>query len=105
MAVVRRLRAILDLEEISDYLYQFSPLAASRFLDEADATIHRLELFPKLGRACRFRNLTLAGVRKRLIHGTRYMLYYRPIDDGIEVLRILHGSRDISRILGESDDD
>jgi hypothetical protein len=33
MAVVRRLQAILDLEEISDYLYQFSPAAASRFLD------------------------------------------------------------------------
>jgi toxin ParE1/3/4 len=105
MAVVRRLLAILDLQEISDYVCQFSPPAASRFLDEAEATIHRLEQFPKLGRACRFRDPALAGVRKRLIHGTRYMLYYLPIDDGIEVLRILHGSREVGRVLGESDDD
>ena len=105
MAVVRRLQAIFDLQEISDYLYQYSPAAASRFLDEAEATIYRLEVSPRLGRACRFRDPALAGVRKRLVHGTRYMLYYRPIEDGIEVPRILHGSRDVGRVFGESDDD
>jgi len=105
MAVVRRIQAILDLQEISDYLCQFNPAAASRFLDAAENAIERLESSPRLGRACRFRDPALAGVRKRLIHGTRYMLYYRPIDDGIEVLRILHGARDAGRIFGESDED
>lgn len=28
-----------------------------------------------------------------------YVIFYRPLDDGIELLRVLHGSRDIPRIF------
>lgn len=105
MPVIRRLQAILDLQEVSDYLYQFSPTAASGFLHAAESTIQFLETSPGLGRACRFRDSALVGVRKRLIRGTKYLVYYRPIEEGIEVLRVLHGARDVGRILGESDDD
>jgi toxin ParE1/3/4 len=29
----------------------------------------------------------------------RYVIFYRPLDDGIEVVRVLHGARDIRRAL------
>jgi toxin ParE1/3/4 len=46
----------------------------------------------------------LAGIRRIGITGFRkYQVYYRPIDDGIEVLRVLHGARDAERILGSDD--
>lgn len=28
-----------------------------------------------------------------------YLVYYRPLRDGIEIIRILHGARDIARLL------
>ncbi|MBD2690580.1 type II toxin-antitoxin system RelE/ParE family toxin [Anabaena catenula] len=28
-----------------------------------------------------------------------YLIFYRPIDQGIEIVRILHGSQDIERIF------
>jgi toxin ParE1/3/4 len=28
-----------------------------------------------------------------------YLLFYRPLDDGIELIRVLHGARDIARLL------
>jgi toxin ParE1/3/4 len=30
-----------------------------------------------------------------------YLVFYRPVDGGIEVLRVLHGARDIHGILAE----
>lgn len=105
MAVTRRLRAILDLEEISDYLAAHSGAADIRFLDAAEATIQRLNHFPRLGRLCHSRDPTLTDVRRRLVEGTkRYVIYYRPTDEGIEVLRVLHTARDVGSIFGDADD-
>ena len=28
-----------------------------------------------------------------------YVLYYRPLDDGIEIIRVIHGSRDLSGLF------
>ena len=28
-----------------------------------------------------------------------YSILYRPIDDGVEIVRVLHGSRDIERLF------
>lgn len=32
-----------------------------------------------------------------------YLVFYSPLEDGIHVVRIVHGSRDIPTILGEID--
>lgn len=31
----------------------------------------------------------------RSISYANYLIFYRPIDDGIEIVRVLHGSRDL----------
>jgi toxin ParE1/3/4 len=31
----------------------------------------------------------------------RYLIFYRPIADGIEIVRVLHGSRDVDTIISE----
>lgn len=44
------------------------------------------------------------GVRRHYIKKFRkYVLYYREIDAGIELLRLVHGRRNPSEILGEDD--
>jgi toxin ParE1/3/4 len=35
----------------------------------------------------------------------RYLIFYRTLPDGIEVIRVLHGMRDLDRIFGEQRDD
>lgn len=104
MAITRRLRAIEDLEEIVDYLAQHSPPAAFRFIDAVEASLARLERFTLLGRACRFRDPSLQDVRRRHVDGWKqYAIYYRPADDGIEVLRVLHAARDAGAMFGGAD--
>jgi toxin ParE1/3/4 len=33
----------------------------------------------------------------------KYMIFYRPIEGGIEVLRVIHGARNIQNLLGTDD--
>lgn len=106
MAILRRPQAIIDLEEISDYIAEQNVRAALRFLDAAERSFRLLEILPLSGRACRFRSPVLAGVRKRPIQGFRkYVIYYMPIADGIEILRVIYGPRDRGQLLGEVFDD
>jgi toxin ParE1/3/4 len=32
-----------------------------------------------------------------------YLIFYRPLDEGIEIMRILHGSQDIKTIFPDED--
>ena len=60
-------------------------------------------------RACPARELpyehehpTLAGVRVFPVSRfKKYLVFYRPVADGIEILRVLHGARDIDDLLAE----
>jgi toxin ParE1/3/4 len=105
MAITRRLRAIQDLEEIVDYLTQHSPPAGLRFVDTVEVSLGRLEQFPLLGRACRFRDPSLRDVRRRPVDGWKqHMIYYRPAANGIEALRIIHSARDAGAVFGETAD-
>lgn len=42
------------------------------------------------------------GIRQWRLPGfENYLIFYRPLDDGVEILRVLHGARDIQRIFEE----
>ena len=48
-------------------------------------------------------NPRLAGLRVWRIEGfPKYLIFYRLVTGGIEIVRVLHGARDIDRVL-ESD--
>jgi toxin ParE1/3/4 len=32
---------------------------------------------------------------------SRYLLFYLPISDGIDVVRVLHGARDVDTVFGD----
>ncbi len=100
MTILRRAEAIQDLEDISDYLASRSPATAIRFLDAAEQTFGDLEAMPGLGAVCPLQNPQMQGVRQWQVKGfPRYVIIYRPLNGGVEILRVLHGSRDISSIL------
>lgn len=55
---------------------------------------------PAIGTQRAFRNRRYSSVRMWPIDGfERYLVFYRVLDDGVEVLRVLHGSRDIERLF------
>jgi toxin ParE1/3/4 len=56
---------------------------------------------PTLGSLLDIPNSALCDVRAWPIKGFRnYLIFYRLEEYGIMVLRVLHGARDIERILG-----
>ena len=75
--------------------------ASRRFLDAGEATYRKLAAMPRMGVAQRLNNPTLSGLRCIRIPGFRnYLIFYLPRDDGIEVVRVLHGARDYPRLFG-----
>ena len=55
-----------------------------------------------MGSPREFQNSHLIGIRQWRVSGfENYLIFYRPIEDGIEVLRVLHGARDIEGLFRE----
>ena len=65
-----------------------------------DDITHRLAATPQMGPACHFRNPRLRGVRRFPVSGfEKWLVFYQSSDGDIEVVRVLHGARDIASIL------
>jgi len=71
-----------------------SRFIALRFLDKIDDRVNLLAENPHAGEA-----RPDLGANVRGFPVGNYIIFYRPLDDGIEVLRILHGARDIPRVF------
>ncbi len=100
MTILRRAEALRDLEDISDVLASRSQATAVRFLEAAEQTFSDLESMPGLGAVCPLRNPRMQDVRQWRVRGfNNYVVFYRPVDGGVEILRVLRGSRDLSNIL------
>jgi len=86
-----------DLLGILDFIVRDSPERASRFVDELDRRIGGLGRHPNLGRVPR--DATLRNARYRVLVLESYLVFYRIQPHGIEVHRVLHGSRDLRDLL------
>lgn len=87
-------RAERDLDEIKDYIARDNPRRALSFVRELRQVCERLAANPRMGRA---RPELRPGLRS-FPHGD-YLIFYRPLRDGVRVVRVLHGARDIRRLL------
>ncbi|HEX4119475.1 MAG TPA: type II toxin-antitoxin system RelE/ParE family toxin [Verrucomicrobiae bacterium] len=89
-SVGRTSQAELDLIEIGVRIALDDPAAADRWLDLIDQKCQLLATMPEMGRD-----------RKDLFPHLRsfpvgdYILFYRPTEQGIVIIRVLHGARDI----------
>ena len=81
-----------DLGEIQEFIARDSPARADGFLDRLEAACQRLADMPGMGRA--WPGLG-PGVRRFPVG--EYLIYYRPGSDGIEIVRVLHGARNVHR--------
>ena len=79
-----------DLLDIWDYVAADSLTKADRLLDTINKQCEKLARFPEMGRA---RDELAPSLRSFPVG--KYVIFYRPIEDGIEVVRVLHGKRDL----------
>jgi toxin ParE1/3/4 len=89
-----RPRALTDLAEIWAYIAEGSPDQAEGSVGLLDSKFQALSRRPGLGR----RRPELNPDIRSLAVG-RYVVFYLPLSRGIEVVRVLHGSRDIESIF------
>jgi len=96
MAEVLRARQVhSDLTDIWLYIARDNITAADKLLDTIAAECQRLAEMPDLGRK---REDLGPGLRSWPVG--RYLIFYRKTAGGIEVIRVLHGARDLSALFG-----
>ena len=92
--------AELDLRDCALYIGQDNAQAAIRFLDAADETFKRLADFPGSGAPYEAISQAFHGMRRSHVSGfEKYLIFYVQVPEGIKVVRVIHGSRDIERIF------
>ncbi len=76
---------------------------ADRFLKAADEAASMLAGQPEAGYRFFVRRPELQGMRRfPLSDGfEKILLFYLPLTDGIEMVRVVHGNRDLERLLME----
>ena len=104
--VVRSPAAIGDIVEVADYIAQTTSLAAAdRFIAATDKTLRATRRDARRGHS-RYEPDDPAYAEMRYFPISRfrnYLVFYRPMLEDIEVVRVLHGARDIAAIFDEEE--
>ena len=88
-------RASSDLIEIWSYIADDSVANADAFIDKLYETIQAVARQPGSGR---HREGLAPGIQS--FPFGRYIIFYRAVTGAIEIVRVLHGARDIENIFG-----
>jgi toxin ParE1/3/4 len=92
--IIRTPQAREDLFSIWDYIAERNARAADALIQRIDETLRTLAANPGIGqRQDQYR----PGLRCFSV-GV-YLIFYLTITDGIEVIRVLHGARDIPSLF------
>jgi toxin ParE1/3/4 len=92
--VVQTRRSRSDLVEILLYIRRDNHRAARRLLDTIHDKLQLLAEFPGLGQPREDLGRSL-----RSFPIGDYLLFYRPMKDGIQLVRVLHGRRDLRKLF------
>lgn len=99
-ALLVRPAADADIDAAVAYLARGSITAARRFLDAVNRSLRELQAHPLRWAVFSVDDAMLPGLRKRPVAGFRnYLLFYLFRERTVDVIRMLHGARDIPAIL------
>jgi toxin ParE1/3/4 len=84
-----------DLRHITEYISRDNVSAALAWLDQIGAACRLLATQPASGQ--RIETTRFAGMRRRVVGN--YLIYYLPAEEGINVVRVVHGARDQGKLL------
>jgi toxin ParE1/3/4 len=80
-----------DYDEIWGYIAVRDLAAADRLVDQFDATLKVIASTPHMGR-----KVEELAPNLRSFPVGNYLIFYRPVEEGIQLIRLLHGARDIT---------
>ena len=86
--------ALADLDDVWDHIAEENPMAADRLMESLYERFRLLGTQPLMGEA---RPDLALDVRHSPLGN--YLILYRPREEGIEVLRVVHGARDIPAVF------
>jgi len=94
-------KANRDLDDYAEYLAEKANLdKALRFMTAADETFALLAKRPTIGWQSRLRHGALQPLRVFRVTGFEHMLVlYRPLANGVDILRVVHGSRNLHALF------
>jgi toxin ParE1/3/4 len=90
-------RARLDLLELWEHIAAVNPAAADRVFARLQARTAILETFPEAGRL----RPEIAPDARAVVEAP-YLILYRLVDDGVQIVRVLHGARRITERMFEA---
>jgi toxin ParE1/3/4 len=96
--ILKRPRALFDLGEIWSYIAEDSMRNADAFALRIDKTFRLLARRPGIGRA---RSELYPDLRSFVVG--KYVVFYLPLTNGIDLVRVLHGARDIKTIFEDKE--
>jgi toxin ParE1/3/4 len=95
--IIRTPASRTDVVQIVLRIRLVNPKAARKLLNAIYDTITLLADFPGIGPK---RPELATGIRSfPVAKYTDYLIFYRPITDGIEVIRVLHGAQHLPRLF------
>jgi toxin ParE1/3/4 len=95
MAIVRYSElASADLYENAEFIARDKPDAAYRWVETIDAVCQTLAANPETGQQRTSKN---HGPCRSFTSGN-YVIFFRGIDDGVEIIRVVRGERDLDNV-------
>lgn len=79
-----------DIERIEDFIAADDPAAAVAFTDRIEQKCLAVAEYPHMGMP-----RPELGADLRYFPVGRYLVFYRPTEDQIEIVRVLHGAREV----------
>lgn len=92
------IEASRDLNEIVDYFQTRSLDAGDRFVTAFNQKCQYLTQFPSIGKRYPHLHADLRGISL-----DTYIIFYQLVTDGIVIVRVVSGYRDLSSLFEESD--
>ena len=100
MSIRLRPDAVRELADLLARIRNANPQAADEVQDSVQLTLELLETNPLSGSRITFRNPSLRGVRYATVrYYPQFVILYLPLMDGVEVLHIVRGRRDLRRVV------
>lgn len=87
-------RALADLDEIWLYIAQDNVTAADELSADFISKFRLLGKFPEIGPA---RDELMPNIRSFPVDD--YLIFYRRFENGVEIIRIIHGAQDLASIF------
>lgn len=102
MTIRFRPRATADVYELLDVIAEHRPRSAEAFARRVQEACGLLERFPLLGGLVPVDELAALGMRAHPVpRFPNHLILYLPLPDGIEVVRVVDGRRDLAELFDD----